>query len=479
MQRPFAVGPVQKGSSAMLWRHLCLVRAYSAAGLLGGMMILGGSAATAQSQAPAPAPAASRPEPSAPPASVATETVDLLEAGKSGDLTVVAHGQGQDKVKMTIRNTTKRRLNVIVPPGLVAASKVAQAGAGGGGRLQSIGLGSVSNREGAFGDFQADAPAAGLRSIPATGEGRARSVAVPAGESINVTITGVCLNYGLPAPTGRDTLTVMDVDTYTTDPRIRKALRSLSTLGTSHGVAQAVMWHLCNELPFELMLEQSGKIMNPSEIALAARFVQAIDESTAPDRLEGSALTESRILVQVEGQGALAREAQRLNVKLAGLRVLGLPIKVVEGETLPPCSAPALGIRVILTDSKVAETRGRIVVSTLGQGSTWSALGHVAFRENSSVSVIDGETLARVIDRAVSGAFVSVKPARKAVGSTTLKVENRLPFTVSNLVVRAGNSAGAPSVPFEAVGVGPARSALLPIQAASASLVEHVELNGL
>ena len=30
-----------------------------------------------------------------------------------------------------------------------------------------------------------------------------------------------------------------------------------------------------------------------------------------------------------------------------------------------------------------------------------------------------------------------------------------------------------------AVGVGPARSAALPIQAANASLVEHVELNGL
>ncbi len=149
MQRPSGVGPVQKGSSAMLWRHLCLVRASTAAGLLGGMMLLGGSAATAQDQAPAPA--ASRPEPSTPPASIATETVDLLEAGKAGDLTVVARGQGQDKVKMTIRNTTKRRLNVIVPPGLVAASKVAQAGGGGGGRLQSIGLGSVANREGAFG----------------------------------------------------------------------------------------------------------------------------------------------------------------------------------------------------------------------------------------------------------------------------------------------------------------------------------------
>ncbi len=250
-------------------------------------------------------------------------------------------------------------------------------------------------------------------------------------------------------------------------------------MGTSHGVAQAVMWHLCNDLTFEQMAEQSGKIINLSEIALAMRFVEALDESTAPDRLATSALVESRILVQVEGQGPLARDAKRLSTQLEGLRVLGLPIKVVDGESLPPCSAPAIGLRVILTDAKVAETRGRIVVSTLGQGNSWSALGHVAFRENSSISVVDGATLAQAMDRAIAGAFVSVKPARRAVGSTTLKVENRLPFTVSNLVVRAGNSSGAPSVPFEAVGVGPSRSALLPIQAASASIVEHVELNGL
>jgi hypothetical protein len=442
------------------------------------MMLLGGSAATAQ--APASAPATARPEPSAPPAEVTTDTVDLLQAGKSGDLTVIAHGQGQDKVKMTIHNTTQRRLNVIVPPGLVAASKVAQAGAGGGGgRLQSIGLGSVTNREGAFGEFQAEAPPGGLRSIPTTGEPHSRSVAVPAGESVDLTITGVCLNYGRPAPTPRDSLTVMDVDTYTTDPRIRKALRTLSTLGTSHGVAQAVMWRVCNDLPFEAMRERTGKIMNLSEIALAARFVEAIDESTAPEKLESSALTESRILVQVEGQGSLARDARRINAELGGLRILGLPIKVVEGDTLPACSAPALGLRVILTEAKVAETRGRIVVSSCSQADAWSVLGHTAFRESSSISVVDGATLARAIDRAVAGAFVSVKPARKAVGSTTLKVENRLPFTVTSLVVRAGNSAGTPSFPFEAVGVGPSRSALLPIQAASASLVEHVELNGL
>jgi hypothetical protein len=385
-------------------------------------------------------------------------------------------------VHLSIRNTSQRRLNVVVPPGLVAAAKVGQGAGGGGGRggLQSMGLGVASNQQGAFGDFQGQATVAGLRSIPPSAEPRTRAVAVPVGETIELVIPAVCLNYGLPSPTGRDTLKVMDVDTYTTDPRIRKALRSLATLGTSQGVAQAVMWRLCNDLPFELMAQQTGKVMNLHEIMLAARFVALLEESDSPEMVDPARLSESRIFVRVQGQGVLAREADRLNQQLEGLRLLGLPLQVVATESLPEASAPALALQVVLTEAKTGETRGRILVSSCRESSSWAPLGQVAFRETSSISVLDGPSLSKAIDHAISGAFVTVKPARRSVGSTTLKVENRLPFTVGRLVVRAGGSAGAPSVPFEAVGVGPGRSMLLPIQAASASLlVEHVELNGL
>jgi len=299
------------------------------------------------------------------------------------------------------------------------------------------------------------------------------------GQTIEVTVPAPCLNFGLATPTPRDTFTLMDVDTYTTDPRVRKALRSLATLGTSHGVAQAVMWRVCNDLPFETMAEQATKIMNLHEIALASRFVDLLDESNSADGIDPAALAESRIFVHVQGEGGLAGDARRLKGQLDGLRVLGLPLRVVEAESLPASTAPALSLRVILTEAKTGETRGRILVSSCAEPNTWVPLGKVAFRENSSIAVLDGAALSKTIDRAIAGAFVTVKPARRTLGSTTLKVENRLPFTVSHLVVRAGSSAGAPSVPFSAVGVGPARSALLPIQAATASLVEHVELNGL
>ena len=235
----------------MLWRHRCLVRAWSAAGLLSGLMFIGGSIATAQIADPADAPvvpvAVAAAEPSSAPVEVATETVDILKASKTGDLGVAARGQGQDRVRLTIRNRSTRRLNVIVPPGLVAASSVAQGGRG----LQSMGLGAVTNREGAFGEFRVRGGPVGLQSIAANDESRARHVTVPVGETIDLSIPAVCLNFGLPSPTPRDTFTLKDVDDYSSDPRVRKALRSLANLGTSHGVAQAAMWRVCNDLPFE------------------------------------------------------------------------------------------------------------------------------------------------------------------------------------------------------------------------------------
>ena len=126
LARPFGDGPVQKGISAMLWRHLCLVRAGLAAGLVGGLTLIGASNTTAQTKTPT----AADPESSAGPVAVATETVNLLTASKAGDLDVAARGQGQERVHLSIKNRSARRLNVIVPPGLVAASSVGQPGGG-------------------------------------------------------------------------------------------------------------------------------------------------------------------------------------------------------------------------------------------------------------------------------------------------------------------------------------------------------------
>ncbi|MFO0890484.1 MAG: hypothetical protein U0790_15245 [Isosphaeraceae bacterium] len=454
----------------MLWRHLCLVRAWLAAGLTGGLMLIGAD------QAPAQTPAAADPESAVPPAAVVTETVDVLKASKSGELTVVARGQGQDRVRLSIRNATAKRLQVVLPPGLVASSAAGQRGGGGG--LQNMGLGSFSNRPGSFGEFRMASGAPGLRSVPTIAADPTPALTVPSGETIDVTVPAVCLNYGLPSPTPKDTFTLMDVADYSDDPRVRKSLRSLCLLGTSQAVAQAVMWRVCNDLPFETMIAEAGRVMNEQEVALAARFVGALDASEGSDMVDPNPLAEGLVYARVVGEGALAKDARRLNDQLENHRLLGLPLRVAEGADLPASSSPAIFVNVVVTDSQVGETRGRLTVSYCTAAGQWIPLGKASFQETSSIAVLDGDALATAVDRALASAFVSVKPARRSVGSTTLRLENRLPFTLSGVIVKAGNSAGAPTVPFEAVGVGPGRSALLPIQAATAT-IERVQVNGL
>src|SRR3954451_13423313 len=92
-------------------------------------------------------------------APVASETVQILDAAKSGDLAVTVRGSGDDRVKFTIENRSSRRLNVIIPPGLVAAS-----GAGQG--FQSMGLGVPNANPGGFGAFRSAGAAEGFRSVP-------------------------------------------------------------------------------------------------------------------------------------------------------------------------------------------------------------------------------------------------------------------------------------------------------------------------
>ncbi len=444
----------------MLWRHLCLVRAWSAAGLLTCSML--GGAALAEPEVPAP--------------QVVTETVEVLEARKSGDLSLDVRGSGQDRVRMSLQNTSAKRLNVVLPPGLVASSTTGQAARGG---FQSMGLGSVGNRPGSFGQFRASGAESGFQSAPVSGDPTANTVTVPEGQTVDLTIPAVCLNFGMPTPTDRDRFHLVDVKEYTPDPRIRKALRSLAETGTSQGVAQAVMWRVCNKISFESMVARASKIINVHEVALASRFIEALDAATGSDVVDPAQVTKSRVFLHVRGEGNLARDAERLAGEFDGLHLLGLPVRVVDPHELPALNAaPALFLNVTLTSGQTGETQGRLNVTHAAAPGQWTPLGKTSFTEGSSASVLDGRGLAKALDHAVAAAFVSVKPAKRVVGSTYLKIENRLPFTLANVVVKAGNSSGAPTVPFKRLGVGPGRSALTPIQAPGA-VVERVELNGL
>ena len=240
-------------------------------------------------------------------------------------------------------------------------------------------------------------------------------------------------------------------------------------------MAQATMWQVCNGITFGEMLVKADKIINPAEIALAARFVEALES--------GRDLTQTqlaRIFVSIDGSSADAKDVARLGRELDGLRILGLPVQVLARGEVPIAPAPVLHLGVNLAGDRSQATRGKVVVQ-VGNGVDsieWSTLGTARLEDLSLVTSLDAVSLANAIDRSVGSAFVTAKVAKRTANGTTLEIRNRLPFTVANVTVKAGASANSPMVDIAGIGVGPGRSGQA-IVAASIGSVERVELNGL
>lgn len=443
----------------MLRRCLCLVRAWSAAGLLCATSFAILSPANADQPASHPA--------------VDSVTVRILDAKSAGDLEVLARGHGDGQVKLALKNLSGKRLNVVLPPGLVAANATGQG-------FQSMGLGTPSNRPGSFGAFRtgSTSPTAGFQSVGlAAGSETVTDITVPSGQTVELDIPAVCLNFGMPTPTSKDTFELVDVDSFSTDVRVRKALRSLAVYGTSLGTAQATMWRVCNGVPFEAMIARGGLAINPSEVALAARFVEALDASSSSELVDPSYFREARIFVTVTGEGLLEKDANRLRDELESATVLGLPARVVSPDEAPVVDGPALHLGVQLTKSVEGKTNARLAVRSARDG-RWSILGNASLSFNSSAEVLESASLIRTTEQAVASSFVKIKPIRHSAHRTILKIENRLPFTVADVWVKAGDSAGAPIVEMAGVGVGPGRTSTAPIEAPMAK-VERIAFNGL
>lgn len=398
----------------------------------------------------------------------ATETVGILDAAKSGDLAVTVRGAGESRVKFTIENKSAKRLNVVIPPGLVAASTAGQA-------FQSMGLGTPTNNLNSFGAFRTgrnDSP--GFRSIPAAAPAP-EGLAVSPGQTVEMAIPSVCLNFGLPTPTAKNVFRLMDVETYSPDARVRKSLKSLSALGTSQLVAQAAMWHVCNGMTFDQIARQNVVPMNAAELAQAARFVEAVDSSSG-DIVDPTYFQQGRIALRIVGEGPMAKDAKRLVGEIDGVRVMGLPVRVVEDVEALEARAGTVLLNAVLVSSKPGQTSARVSVRSATANGQWQNLGTIDLKSGSAVSDLKGEGLADDLGRALARSFVAVSPARRSTGSTTFKVTNKLPMTLSSVTLKAGKAGDI--VRMDGMGIGPARSGMASIPAATAT-VDSVEFNGL
>jgi hypothetical protein len=405
--------------------------------------------------------------------------VHVLQAQRDGQIELKARGNGPDRVKLEIRNTTQQRLKVVLPPGLVASAATGQGAApGGGGGFQSMGLGTPTNRAGSFGQFQPSAKLDGFRSMPLAGADAQSGVVVPAGASVDFLLPSVCLNYGIPTPTPHDIFRIVDVDDYTSDTRARKALRSLATLGTSQTVAQAVAWSVFNGLTLDQLLSQPVAQMNAHEVALAGRFLDALDRTSSTDLVDLAYLNEGRLFVRIMGEGATEKDARRLNDDLDGRKLLGLTARAASDSGNPTASVASMLVLVQLTGTQPGQTKGKLAVRVKAVDGSWRQIGQYLISFGSYSGDLGGEDFATELDRTIARSFVSAKVAVRGNHSTTFKLDNRLPMSISSVVLNAGPEGHTAPVMLDGLGIGPLRSQQVSVPTTRAT-VEHVELNGL
>ena len=398
-----------------------------------------------------------------------TQTVQILDAVKSGDLNVTVRGAGESRVKFTIQNKTSKRFNVVIPPGLVAASAAGQGG------FQSMGLGVPTANLGSFGAFRGNrTETAGFRAMPASAPAP-QGLAISPNQTIDVAVPSVCLNFGLPTPTARNVFSLKDVESYSPDARVRRALKSLATLGTSQTVAQAAMWHVCNGMSFDQIARQNVIAFNPHELSQAARFVDALDTSST-DLVDPAYFQAGRLLVHLSGDGLSGKDAKRIAADLDGMRMMGLPVKLVTDLDGLEARPGTMLVNAAILPSKPTGTTTRVTVRVATPRGDWETLGHFDVRSGSSVNTLTAADLVADLGRGVAKAFVTVTPVRRVPGTTTVKITNRLPMTIANLTLKTGKAGD--TVGLDAVGIGPIRSASAGIPAASA-VIDSVELNGL
>ncbi len=400
-------------------------------------------------------------------------TVSILDAQREGRLTIDARGQGDQLVRLSLRNEGDSRLNVVLPPGLVAAAASAQPGGG----FQSMGLGVPTRTPGGFGAFAGQNAPEGFRSMPATAS--PRGVAIAPGETAEMTVPAVCLNFGLPTPTPSDRFRLVDVAEYTTDARAQRALRGVATIGTSQKVAQAVAWHTFNGLSFPRLAAVAEKPLNRQELALASRFCDVLDHEGTGAAVNPDSLRQGRVFVTVAGEGRAAEVRELLARDLATQSLLGLPIEVAEEAPDEGVDAPSLLLAVTLGEAKDSPSpTGRVAVHSRSAGGEWIPVGTAPLSFEGTLSELDGARLATAIDRGVARSFVTARPVSRTAGATVFRLENKLPFTIAAADIRPGKDATTPTVELNAIGLSPARATVITLPA-SAAAVERVTLNGL
>jgi hypothetical protein len=425
-----------------------------------------------------------------------TETVtetDLLKAKSQGLISIQAEGRGDGRMTVSITNRTKRRLRVVLPPGLIAKSATGQFGGIGG---MGGGMGGMGGRGGTMGGTGSlkrsagtmpsimgvmmlsrmimyfggdpdswdkrslmigmmDGMGGGMRSVLPT---ELPSTVLESGQTRHLPTRLVVLGPPNPQeevklPEKGEPLQLGDIADINDNPRVQKALRRLAADAVSRSIARLVMWHLTAGLDWDTLAQLSSGWANPYELTLAKDFVDHLDNLPPGET--------GRVLFEVDWKDAASaalaielRTVLRRKVVLGLMTELGIP---------PRPEGPAIALRVLVS----AHEPRVLVYGSDATGTEWRPMGMFTLTEHEDSEKLDLEHLADAIAEGTLNRLVRVELSKgvedKGEIHYQLRVDNASPL-VLNGVAAVGATSGPDSTPrvLSGISLSPRRSMTLP-----------------
>ena len=207
------------------------------------------------------------------------ETHGLLQAEEAGLVTVKYIPNDSRSAQIVVTNRSERPLTLRLPEVFAGVPVLAQMGGNGGGQagFGAGGIGAAPQTTGGAGPQN--------QGMNIGGQQGGGMFSLPPEKTRVVKVTTVCLEHGKPEPSPIRPYKLVELESYSDDPRLEQLMQSIGKGEVSQKVAQAAAWHIANGLTWQQLaaekIDHAGgdpdePMFTPFELQAAFRVVEIV-----------------------------------------------------------------------------------------------------------------------------------------------------------------------------------------------------------
>ena len=212
-------------------------------------------------------------------AAAPVEVHDVLAAESAGLVTVKYIANDSRSAQIVVTTRSDRPLTLRLPEQFAGVPVLAQMGGNGGGQagFGAGGIGAAPQSTGGAGPQNQ-----GMNIGGAQGGGM---FSLPPEKTRVVKVTTVCLEHGKPEPSPLRSYKLVELASYSNDPRLAELMTSIGKGEVSQKVAQAAAWHIANGLTWDQLaaekIDHAGgdpdePFFTPAELRAAFQVVAIV-----------------------------------------------------------------------------------------------------------------------------------------------------------------------------------------------------------